>query len=386
MIGIIRPKILFSSMLIVFALNCRAQTVSDFVSIPFPDDLEVDRFGNIWVNYRVSMATSEHRLAKISPAGTITDVIIENHTLGQFGINDSIIWIAGEWGENAYVYKYNHTGNRLDSILMPYPTAIILDPDGTWYVTQNALGKLTKVYPNKTTQTVASGYPLNHNLALARDEYGMFYTCNLMNAKVIKIDPNTGSITTLTTLPAVSPYSVGFLCYNQGKLYVPSFKHCIYKVDTSANAYSVFAGSETNPGDVNGAIATALLNTPIATYPSVTGDTLYFTDSGNNKVKMITGLNNTTGISENRADKATFKLYPNPVNETLYIQLKATDATITKIDFITIDGKKMDSVDFLWTANKQLYILSLEDLPKATYMLAITTSKGDVYSKKIIRS
>lgn len=377
---------LFSSVLIAIVLNIKAQTVADFVNIPLPDDLEVDRFGNIWVNYRVSLMSDEYRLAKISREGIITDIIIENHPLGQFGINDSIIWIAGEWGSNAYVYKYDHIGNRLDSILMPYPTAIILDPDGTWYVTQNALGKLTKVYPDKTTQTLATGYPLNHNLALARDENGMFYTCNLMNAKVIKIDPNTGEKTTLATLPTVSPYSVGFLSYYNGKLYVPSFKHCIYTVDTSGTDYTIFAGSETNPGDVNGPIETALLNTPIATHPSVTGDTLYFTDSGNNKVKMIIGLNGTTSISDNRADKSIFEIYPNPVAEILYIELKTKNETITKMDFITVDGKMIYNVDFFWSANMQLYTLSLNNLPIGSYLLSITTSNGDVYSKIIIKS
>ena len=380
------PKILFTTLLIVFALNSRSQTVSDFVSIPLPDDLEVDRFGNIWVNYRVSLMSDEYRLAKISPAGAITDVIIENHPLGQFGINDSIIWIAGDWGASAYVYKYDHNGNRLDSILMPYPTAIILDPDGTWYVTQNAAGKLTKVYPDKTTETLASGFPLNHNLALARDENGMFYTCNLMNAKVIKINPNTGSIITLDTLPTVSPYSVGFLSYLKGKLYVPSFKHCIYTVDTSGNSYDVFTGSEASPGDVNGTIETALMNTPIATHPSITGDTLYFTDSGNNKVKMITGLNSTSNIHGNQADKINFKVYPNPATEKIFIELNEKNQTISKIDLITLDGKKIDDMDFWWSSNLQVNILFIDHLPKGNYLLNITTSQGNSYSKIIIRS
>lgn len=381
-----KTKILFALVLIAFGLNTKAQTVSDFVSVPNPDDLEVDRFGNIWVNYRVSVSSPEHRLAKISPSGTITDIIIENHTLGQFGINDSIIWIAGEWGAGAFVYKYDHNGNRLDSISMPYPTAIILDPDGTWYVTQNAMGRLTKVNPDKTTQILASGSPLNYNLALARDENGMFYTCNLLNAMVIKIDPNTGAKTTLVTLPTATPYSLGFLSYTNGNLYVPSFRHCIYKVDTSGISYSVFAGTEMNAGDVNGAIATALMNIPIATHASITGDTLYYTDSGNGKIKMITGLNSITGISENKKSKTTFEIYPNPAIETLYIELKAKNETIAKIEFITIDGKLMDSIHFSGSENLQLYNLSLERLPKGNYMLNITTSKGEVISKKFIKS
>jgi hypothetical protein len=206
-----------------------------------------------------------------------------------------------------------------------------------------------------------------------------------MNAMVFKINPNTGSKTLLATLPIVSPYSVGFLSYCKGNLYVPSFKHCIYKVDTAGTGYSVFAGSETIPGDVNGEIATALLNTPIATFSSLTGDTLYFTDSGNQKVKKITGLNSTTGVSENHADKTIFEIYTNPTKEIIYIELKVKNETITKVDFMTVDGKHLQNVEFLQSAIHQLYTISSEQLPIGSYLLTVTTSKGEFYSRIIIK-
>ncbi|MCW5911023.1 MAG: hypothetical protein KIT62_08110 [Cyclobacteriaceae bacterium] len=285
-----RNEILLPVILFFCGFSSFAQVVSDFVSVPNPDDMEVDSSGDLWVNYRVSLSSPEHRLAKITSEGTLTDIITANHTLGMFGVNDSIIWISGDWGATSKIYKYDHSGNKLDSILMPYPTSIILDPDGTWYVTQNALGRLTKVNPDKTIQILASGNPLSYNLALARDENGMFYTCNLMNAMVIKIDPKTGDKTTLVTLPVSSPYSLGFLAYNKGHLYVPSAKNCIYKVDTAGTGYSVFAGTEGTAGDLNGSLNTALFNAPTSVAFSITGDALYFSDAGNNKVKMITGI------------------------------------------------------------------------------------------------
>lgn len=380
-----KAKILFASVALALGFIGRAQSVSDFVSIPNPDDLEVDRFGNIWVNYRVSMSSNEYRLARISPTGTVTDIIVENHTLGQFGVNDSIILIAGDWGINSYVYKYDHFGNRLDSISMPYPTEILLEPDGTWYIAQNAIGTLTKVYPNNTTETLASGFPLNHSLALARDENGMFYTCNLMNAKVIKIDPNTGTKTTLLTLPVVSPYSVGFLSYHQGNLYVPSFKHCIYKVDTAGVTHSVFAGAVATPGDVNGPISTSLMNTPIATYPSITGDTLYFTDSGNGKLKMIIGMNSTLQVDKAQQTETTLELYPNPAEETLCITLGTMNENIDQIDLIGPNGIPTKNLPLSWSDKLKCYTLTLEGIPIGNYLLKITTSTGEVRSKKFVK-
>lgn len=287
-------KILLPVILFFCGFSSFAQVVSDFISIPNPDDMEVDSFGNLWVNYRVSLSLPEHRLAKITPDGTLTDVITANHTLGMFGINDSIIWIGGDWGATSKIYKYDHSGNKLDSISMPYPTSIILDPDGTWYVTQNALGRLTKVNPDKTMQILASGTPLNYNLALARDENGMFYTCNLMDAKVIKIDPATGTKTTLVTLPAPTTYNLGFLTYKEGYLYVPSYgSHSIYKVDTAGTGYTVVAGIEGSSGDVNGDVLKAQFDTPTSVYFSNSGNTLFVADSKNNKIKAIAGMNGT---------------------------------------------------------------------------------------------
>lgn len=128
---IMKEKILLSVILFFCGFSLFAQVVSDFVFVPNPDDIEVDNFANVWVNYRVSLSSQEHRLAKITPDGTLTDVITANHALGQFGVNHNTIWIAGDWGATSQIYKYDHNGNKLDSISMPYPTAVILDPDGT---------------------------------------------------------------------------------------------------------------------------------------------------------------------------------------------------------------------------------------------------------------
>src|SRR5690606_3690619 len=98
------------------------------------------------------------------------------------------------------------------------------------------------------------------------------------------------------------------------------------------------------------------------------------------------GMNSTTGISEPKKDKTTFEIYPNPAIETLYIELKAKNECIVKIDFITIDGKLIDSIHFSGAKNLQPYNLSLERLPKGNYILNITTSKGEIISKKFIKS
>lgn len=277
-------------LMVLFSLILRAQTVTNFVNISHPDDLEVDAHGNLWVNYREGSIPEKWHLAKITPDGTLTNIITEDFELGQFGIGDNYLWITGSWGPNEIVYKYDFEGKKLDSKELPYSTEIILEKDGSWYVTQNALGQLTKVLPDKSVKVIASGVPLHYNLSLAKDDAGYFYTCNLMNSRVIKIDPTNGEKNILAELPSASPYSLGFLSYSNGYLYVPSFRHCIYKVNVKDGSFTKLVGSENTPGDSIGDLNTALFNNPIATAISNDGKTLYVTDSGNAKIKKITDL------------------------------------------------------------------------------------------------
>ncbi len=364
-------------------LHAQAQTVADFVHVPNPDDLEVDRFGNVWVNYREGTTPDVWHLAKITPDGVVSNVITRNYELGQFGINDSTIWIAGPWAQGV-VYKCDHAGNELDTMRLTAPTAIILDPDGTWYIAQNALGRLTKILPDKSRQVLASGSPLNHNLALARDEHGMFYTCNLNNARVIKIDPATGEKTLITTLPTASPYSLGFLAYHRGSLYVPSGRHCLYKVDTAATGYSLFTGTELTPGDQNGSVATALLNTPISVAFSTTGDTLFFTDSGNNKIKMITGMNVSVGVGEPiQRGGVSIQIFPNPVLETVAIRLADPHQSIVSISIISVEGRTVDSIYV--PEGIAFYDYPANRLPAASYTVRVVTSKGEVSIQHIVK-
>jgi len=371
---------------VCFVFGLHSQNVAEYINIPNPDDMEVDRFGNLWVNYRVSMTSSEHRLARVSPDGLIADVLTENYTLGMFGVNDSIIWIGGEWGPESHVFKYDHFGNKLDSVYMPFPTSIILDSDGTWYVTQNALGRLTKVYTDNSTQILAAGLPLNFNLALARDENGIFYTCNLGNGLVIRIDPTTGAKTVLASLPAPSNYNLGFLTYHEGYLYVPSYsQHCVFKVDTSGVGYAVYAGTIGVSGDEVGQLELAQFNVLTSVVYSITGDTMFISDAGNNKIKILTASNDVTYIEDNENSTVDFRIYPNPGSDTIIIELLNINESITKIEILSIEGKVLSEYNKSPNMAKPKEYYSVVDVLPGKYFVRITTSKGQMFSKAILK-
>lgn len=345
------------------------QNVFDFIDISIPDDIKVDRFGNVWVNYSTGTVPDTFHLAKITPAGVLTNVITEPFTLGQFGINDSSIWISSWYADT--VYKYTHTGVRIGAVYMNAPTDILLEPDGTWYIAQNENSRILQYLPDNTASVVASGAPLNNNLALTRDENGMFYTCNLFDAKVIKVNPATGAKTVIASLPTSSPYSLGFLDYRKGYVYVPSFRNCIYRVDTAGVGYTVFAGQEGNSGDSNGSVETALFNKPTGIAFSVTGDTLFFTDAGNNKIKMITGFH-TVEVQESQEPTRGLVLYPNPAEHTLNIstQHDALHAVVVYNSY----GREI----MRFSAGEHTTVLHCDvwQLSSGLYVVEVTTTAG----------
>lgn len=358
-----------------------AQNVSDFMTIPIPDDIKVDRFGNVWVNYSTGTSPDTFHLAKITPAGILTNVITEPFTLGQFGINDSTIWISS-WDVDS-VYKYTHTGKRIDAVHMNAPTDILLEPDGTWYIAQNQNSRILRYLPDNTSTVIASGAPLNNNLALARDEQGTFYTCNLNDGRVIKVHPNTGEKTVIASLPTSSPYSLGFLDYRQGYVYVPSFRNCIYKVDTAGTGYTVFAGREGFAGDVNGDAATALFKGPTGVAFSVTGDTLFFTDAGNNKIKMITGFN-TVGVQEQQEPDAELSLYPNPAEQLITIHTGAPHDALQMLVIYTAQGREVRR----FSVNEHTAVLqyNVAQLSPGMYLVEATTTKGKRLRTHFVKS
>lgn len=369
----------FITPVFLFATLCtHAQSVADFVSVSNPDDVEVDRFGNVWVDYHTSNTIDTFHLAKITPAGLFVDVISTTTQLGPFGINDSIIWISSQ--SAGKVYKYNHAGNLLDSVNVTSPSEIILDPDGTWYLSQDQSGRIVQYSPANAQIVLASGIPLDNNLALARDEHGIFYTCNQFNADVIRIDPTTGMKTVIATLPTANPYSTGYLSYSNGYLYVPSGVNCIYKVDTSGLGFTVFAGVEGMSGDVNGHLTGALFNGPKGVSFSATGDSLFFTDANNNKIKKISGMGS-LGLSDPGQPGNELVLYPNPSKDILHV------ATKNDVPFsVRVYDRNGSLVPLPQMFISNTTELALSGIPAGAYYVTVITEKGNVYHSGFIRS
>jgi len=366
----------FLTLLFLVAFGSYGQVVSHFANVPNPDDIKVDRFNNVWVNYQLGVDT--YRLLRISPEGFVWVVIETSDDLGAFGVNDNVIWIASPSQEK--VYQYNHSGVRLDSVNLASASEIQVMQDGTWYVAQESGNRVLKYSPDNVQEIVATGPPLNHNNSLAIDENGMIYTGNRFNADIIRVNPANGMKTTITTLPAASPYSTAFMTYKSGNLYVASGMNCIYQLDTAGMGYTVLAGVEGVAGNFGGDASTALFDHPRGVAFSKTGDTLFVTDFNNNEIRRVSGLES-LGVSELQKNNSLLNVYPNPSSGIVHLGVEH-EQVLSAI----VTDRNGRNVSIACSSSGSGLDLVVSPLSEGLYFVKVTTAEGNTYYSRFVRT
>ncbi len=280
--------------------------------------------------------------------------IYSSDFLGTNGFNGSTVNIININGEVENTIR----GLRL-------PTGIAFDAEENLYIANYGLGTITKIAPDETRSTFASGlngptgilfddegnlivanggFPTYANNYIAKispdgnvttivasdllvgadgftkDEEGNFYVSNFADGKIHKVTPS-GEISLFAELPNDGDASANWLAYSNGLFYCASQRRdIIYKIDLEGNV-SEFAGSGQRGGD-DGTILSATFDRPNGLAFSVTGDTLFVSESSVNRIRMITGMDQITDISENVSLPTDFQLnqnYPNPFNPSTVI-------------------------------------------------------------------
>lgn len=354
-----------------------AQTVQDVYSISNPIDLKADPHGNIWVSHHSGTTPDTFQLSKITPGGILVSVISGPEELGPFDINDSIIWISSR--TSGKVFKYSYIGVKLDSLNVNAPSGIVLEPDGTWYLSQDQNDRLLKYTPDNSQFILASGSPLNDNIGIARNSNGLLYAANREDGNIIQVNPETGDKYLLASLPTALQQSVGLPAFHHGYIYVPSFHHCIYKINSYTGAYTVFAGAEGSSGDQPGVLLSARFQTPNAIAYSQTGDSLLISDAGNNKIKMITGLGS-LNVDQNTFESAGLQVYPNPTSSIVHVRIP--DVVITSVAIVDQAGK----IILLKETNTMEENISIASIPDGFYLLQVKTIAGEIYYTRLMKN
>nr|MDQ3393262.1 T9SS type A sorting domain-containing protein [Bacteroidota bacterium] len=80
----------------------------------------------------------------------------------------------------------------------------------------------------------------------------------------------------------------------------------------------------------------------------------------------------------------SLKLYPNPVQNILEVQLESKNMGITYLTVLDTKGKSLQNFSFTKNENTIKYSLNFENLPAGTYILKVQ-QQGSVSFKKFIK-
>jgi len=224
------------------------------------------------------------------------------------------------------------------------PSGLYIDAGDTIYVCNGGVNSsgnsISKITPDGSVSTFVTSNLFNWPDGLVADSENNLYVSNFGNGGIIKVEPD-GNVTTLANLPNLSFGSCGWMLYYKNHLLVTSIAgHQIYKV-TLDGEVSVIAGS--SRGNTDGSLAQARFNQPNGLAASITGDTLFVSETAVSRLRMITGFDGViTSVAPTYAAKPRdFSLtqnFPNPFNPSTEISFEIKKSGPVSLQIYDIKG------------------------------------------------
>ncbi len=287
----------------------------------------------------------------------------------------------------------------LDGVLGTYatlqfgPGGMAFDHEGYLYVAHNkgAIGQsggISKVEPDGSWSTLASGGTINNPVGLIIDENEDLYCANLKDARITKVDLE-GNQELIATVPSTGTFKVGYITYLNGNIYATALSsNKIYKV-TLDGEVSLYAGTGVY-GYENGPALQATFTNPNGICFSNTGDTLFVRETlqANNRIRIIYDL--TTAVKNNpeneNSQSAIFEIYPNPIIEyaTIHINiLKESGVDVSVYDLYGEFREIVVATDL--NPGHHKFKWKTENLPSGIYFCRAKIGKRSINKKVIVQ-
>lgn len=266
------------------------------------------------------------------------------------------------------IYKISYSGTFLDTINVQSPSGIIKSfSSDTMLFTQYTGNKLSKLAPNGSISLIANGAPMLGSVGLTYDTAGQLYVANFTDRKIFSVNSNT--LTYVATVPGPTNGSLGFITFAKGYLWGTGFNdHKIYKIDPNfMDSIVVYAGSSI--GNTDGSIGMAKFNSPNGIISSITGDSLFVSDFGSGRIRVIS-MNILTGIVDKDRNPSKIKIYPIPSSDFINIDY---EGEILSVKMYNSHGTLLGS-----TNERRI---PLNNLSQGMYILSIETPKQTVKTK-----
>ena len=214
----------------------------------------------------------------------------------------------------------------------PYGTDLICDTDNNLYLTSWYIGSVMKI-DTKGNMTLITGSKLHAN-RLGWKMNGSWPLLVSGNApgEPISLITATGVMTDIPYVDndqpvmAVCGDSVGNIYY------IGSASQCIFRINSAGNSRSVFAGSQSSSGDVDGPVSTARFSSPGSSGNGMIYDprtnAIYMYDAGNFKYKKISLSTNTVTTLATTNPRGRYGyLAVHPYEDILYYTTCYNDVT-----------------------------------------------------------
>lgn len=266
----------------------------DVIEIQVPSAVAIVKAGNGGQGYSgdggqaVSALLNSAQDVLVAPAGNLLIVDSGNNRLRQVDTAGVISTIAGGGVGD---------GGISSASSVDFASGLAFDGVGNLYIADVGYNRIRLVTPAGTISTIAgtglSGYTgdggpatqaqLNGPSAVTADGFGNLYVGDYQNFALRKID-SAGIITTF----ASNVFANALASDSAGNIYVSDFAFCVIQKFTPSGQESIVAGMMEDCGyNGDGILATqAMISFPEGLVVDSSGN-LYFTDMGNNRVRMV---------------------------------------------------------------------------------------------------
>ncbi len=244
----------------------------------------------------------------------------------------------------------------LDGVLGIYanlqfgPGGMVFDSEGYLYVAHNkgnsGQGGISKVGPDGSWTTLASGGTINNPVGLIIDENEDLYCANLKDARITRVDLE-GNQEFIATVPGTGTFKVGNIAYLDGNIYATALSsNKVYKV-TLDGEVSLYAGTGVY-GFEDGPALQATFTNPNGICFSNTGDTIFVRETlqDNNRIRFIYDI--ATSVENNKENDINnnigVEIYPNPIIDDATIHINILKGAEVNVSVYDVYGKIIERV------------------------------------------
>ena len=282
------------------------------------------------------------------------------------------------------IYKVNLDGTKtafVTSLSKPSDLARIPGTD-TLLVTTYINNSVWKVAPDGSSELYLTHPAFNGIFSICFGENQDLYLANFNDTKIFKVTPDK-EISLLAQLPITG--SIGFIIYREGYIYSTAFSaNKIYKTDLLGNS-TLWLGSSL--GSTDGDAAVAKFNRPNGILLSSTKDTMYISDFGTKRVRMITNLDGTSSQNNIETPQRNLSIQPNPTTSESFAAIDLAIPMDLHLSLCDASGglvRIIFSGERLEQGQHNIRIFDRE-LPPGVYFLKMEWGDGTVEVRKLIQ-